>query len=1241
MASKALKITGVVLAIFLTLMVLAIAAVFVLAGSDGVRDWALAKAKEELAAGPGLELKIGSVNGSLLSTLRFGDLSVSRQGRVFFKVKEAELGIHLLQLMGGRLKVSPLRLIQPELSLPLELDSKQSDAGSPPLLAVSVNKIEIVGGKVQAGGAWGRPLREAADINAKGRFVFDLRGMRARLDLSKAILDTGNARFVAAAQAELTNNQLELKGLSLASGENNIKARGKLDWSKKLDIRLRAQGHLADFALLPLAWPGPQAPQKPLDFKVSMQGQLDKCSLSAELDLGGGKVDGSGLLNLTIPDGNLHLKLTDFDPHAWGLSPLPLQVSGQVQMSSWGKPGAKEQSARLQADLSRLDVFATQTNSLKLRANLETGVVRIAELAAAGDWGSLAGKGSVGLPHDETPVGVEAKLNFKDLTAPPALAKDLPQALASPRLNGSLEARGDVKDLDLVLELTSSRLAGEVALDSLSVRGGLRQYSWWLSNLQASGAWGRVAAQGSIDGKRADLVFNLSAADLAKVGQALNALGVAAPEMAGAVEARGALRGDWPSPQWEADLNGKELAAFDTYLQDVKITAKGSGLHPLRGKVVTLAQGLSSGEQNWEKVRLELSAGRSAYDFNLQAHSSDGWDLSLSADSPADAPMSQPINLRRMRLQKPGFAAWVQQGAARLGLSPEAMSLDGLKLKAGEQSMQISGGWQGREHVKAELAVSRLKLKPFLSAQALPARAVLDARAQLSGSLDQPVMSLQGTISGLAWPGLPPSQVEFSGDYQGQTVKLEGRALTSGKANLDLKASLGVELSLHPPVFDLTSQGLSAEAFSDSFPLAILEPIIPALAQISGKANMRLAAKGMLDEPYLSGLVELDKAAFTVSATGQRFAKVDLALALEGRKVEVRRASVQSGGKMDFTGWFDLPGTPGGRLALDMKATDFDLSLGILGSSQFGAELQGRGSWQKPIITGVVKPAKLKVQVGMGPPSDLEEEVVVMKPGQRPPPMDHQPNSLKWTPDGFLGKAEVDLEADLSQGLRVSLDDGWLEAVGAMRLKKEPMGPFTYHGVITVRRGLVLLLGKRFDIRRGKIDFAGRDEPNPIVDAEVSLKAGKILAQISVTGDAMNPHVQVSSEPPMSQADILSTIIFGRSAQNLDQGQSDQLNAQALALLGQRGAREIGQLLSPQLAPDVVTVYQEAQYGSSLEAGKYLSPDLYLRYRHNLSSEGGQNVGLEYRIYDWLSVESQVGDARDTGVDVVYSFDFD
>ena len=36
---------------------------------------------------------------------------------------------------------------------------------------------------------------------------------------------------------------------------------------------------------------------------------------------------------------------------------------------------------------------------------------------------------------------------------------------------------------------------------------------------------------------------------------------------------------------------------------------------------------------------------------------------------------------------------------------------------------------------------------------------------------------------------------------------------------------------------------------------------------------------------------------------------------------------------------------------------------------------------------------------------------------------------------------------------------------------------------------------------------------------------------------------------------------------------------------------------------------------------------------------GGQNVGLEYRFNPHLSVESQIGTTRDSGIDAVFTWD--
>ena len=126
----------------------------------------------------------------------------------------------------------------------------------------------------------------------------------------------------------------------------------------------------------------------------------------------------------------------------------------------------------------------------------------------------------------------------------------------------------------------------------------------------------------------------------------------------------------------------------------------------------------------------------------------------------------------------------------------------------------------------------------------------------------------------------------------------------------------------------------------------------------------------------------------------------------------------------------------------------------------------------------------------------------------------------------------------------------------------------------------------------------------------------------------------------MSRTDILSTIIFGKPANSLSADQNNRFQGAALALLGQQGVNLMRKFMGDTLTPDVVTVHNQDSGSSALEAGKYLSPDLYLRYRQDLGEDGGRNVGLEYRLKPWISLESQVGTTRDTGMDVIFNFDF-
>jgi translocation and assembly module TamB len=442
--------------------------------------------------------------------------------------------------------------------------------------------------------------------------------------------------------------------------------------------------------------------------------------------------------------------------------------------------------------------------------------------------------------------------------------------------------------------------------------------------------------------------------------------------------------------------------------------------------------------------------------------------------------------------------------------------------------------------------------------------------------------------------------------------------------------------------FSLKPDGrLQASVRADDFPLDILRPLLTGISGLKGDVRLRLAASGALGHPALDGFLDLRHGRFSVGATSQSFRGLEARLELHDSRLSVKTLALASGGSLELAGWLDMPWRSGGQVNLRLKAADFQVSLGLLGQAALAADIAASGDVQAPLISGRVTPTELELSLANQAPPEMRD-VVVLRPGQKPPPMAQGAPSMVWRPKGLLGRSRIDLRVQAPPGFKIKMGLGWMMASGGARLLKQPGGALTYHDALTFPNGVIIVEGKRFQLQRGSLDFAGRDRPDPNLQAKVYHKAGKVMVWINLAGLASDPQISFSSEPPMGKADILAAVFFGKTASELDQGQSQSMAAQALALLGQKGVQELSRVLGPSLAPDVVTVHDAAGGGSALEAGKYISPDLYLRYRQQIGEEdNGQSLGVEYRINRYFSLDSQLGSDRDTGLDLIVDFDFD
>jgi translocation and assembly module TamB len=1205
--------------------------------SDTFRSWLVTELKAQVHQATGARLELSSLGGSLLFDAQAQGVALVKDGRRLLSVERLELSYNPLALLGGRVKINSLVAVRPVVDLPWDFPAGQGGAG----LAVTLSHLSVTGGSLSAGGGLG-PLQNAREVELTGRFSLDQRGLKARVRVERARLGLeGMERpLTLKLAARLDGERLRVESLQLSDGASRVKLEGRASLKEPYRLKARLSAPHLETAALPFAWPFPEKPEGPMALELTLEGPWRRLKVAGALKQEAQTVPFQGWLALDGGAMELTGRLQGVRLASWGL-PVPAAVEGGWRLASRIWPGMQGSQATLALDLSRASCQGISAGPVKLEARLADDALLINSLALTAGWGRLAGQGRLTLPAGEQPLRLEGSLAFNGLKPPRALAGELPPWLTQAVLNGRASAAGTLQELSLEVQLEPSQVAQGLEITSLAASGGRKQGAWRVERLELQAPLASLEARGWAQPGAASLSFKLGVPDIAALSQALSEAEIAPPViLSGSLEAQGQISGPWERPGLKVRLSARHLLSRHVLARQVRMEAdlKGLGGSP-QGWVSMAAEGWISGEIFLERVAVRAEFDGGGGNVVLQAQGPET-GLALRLDSRDLLSLPLKAKLSKAWIRRGLLGRWEQQGSAQVLLGREEVRIKSLELKQGSERMSLEADFRpaGNE-VSARLKLQDILLSRLLGQRPnLPAGARLEGSAKVEGLLNQPRLEINGRIRGLEWPGMEPTRVEFRGNYDNDLLRIAGRVYYGQREVMDLEGRAGLTISLRPPVWETTAEGIRLKASARELPLALAAPLIPVLDRVQGRARLDLEVDGSFDRPNLRGRLQVSGGKFIVATSGQIVDHIELDLALEGARLVVNQARALSDGELRISGQLTLPlGGPGG-LDLHLTSSNLLVLLGTMGQLDASAEVRLGGDFSRPVLTGRVDVSDIVVRYGLAEPAGMAD-VVVLKPGHKPPPLEKKAKRFKLPPR--LDGLKVDLTAALGNPTRVNLDDGWLDATGGVHLTKQPGQPLIFNGAVFIRKGRMIIAGKRFEVLEGKMDFQGKQQPDPALSAEVRLQMGSTTVFVSVAGTAQDPSVNLSSLPPMSQADILSSIIFGRPAAELSKGQSKELSAQALALLGQVGRKEMSKIFGPDLSPDVVTVYNTPSAGPSLEAGKYLSEDLYLRYRQNLGPYGGQNVGLEYRFSRYFSVESTVGNTRDNGVDLIFTRDFD
>lgn len=193
------------------------------------------------------------------------------------------------------------------------------------------------------------------------------------------------------------------------------------------------------------------------------------------------------------------------------------------------------------------------------------------------------------------------------------------------------------------------------------------------------------------------------------------------------------------------------------------------------------------------------------------------------------------------------------------------------------------------------------------------------------------------------------------------------------------------------------------------------------------------------------------------------------------------------------------------------------------------------------------------------------------------------------------------------------------------------------NGKATLVRGYLELARRPFEFETGQIDFDG-----PLSAATLAISATRDVDNFAVRADVggtpTKPTIELSSTPSLPDDEILSRMLFGRSAVDLSALEAAELASSIARLSGRNtGLDPIGAIQSG-LGVDRLRFGVDKVGNPELGVGQYLAPDVYLEV--TTQGAAGNSVEVEWQPQPQVSVTSETSSTGDSRVSVRWKKDY-
>ncbi|WP_257838513.1 translocation/assembly module TamB domain-containing protein [Phenylobacterium sp. J426] len=192
-------------------------------------------------------------------------------------------------------------------------------------------------------------------------------------------------------------------------------------------------------------------------------------------------------------------------------------------------------------------------------------------------------------------------------------------------------------------------------------------------------------------------------------------------------------------------------------------------------------------------------------------------------------------------------------------------------------------------------------------------------------------------------------------------------------------------------------------------------------------------------------------------------------------------------------------------------------------------------------------------------------------------------------------------------------------------------------GVARVVRGDYEFAGKRFEFDDDSVVYLATRPQGIRLQLDAVRDDPTLRVTVRIRGTAAEPQVTLASSPTLPNDEVLSQVLFGRSASQLSPVEAAQLASALSSLTGGGGLDVIGNLRTF-AGLDRLAFGGGDEAGVTVSGGKYLTDDVYLELTGG-GREGGA-AQVEWRIRRNLAIISRITGQGDNRLAVRWRRDY-